>query len=86
MHTAEVKEMIEAPCAMSVEYFTLRGVEEEGRRRTVMEEEVEPPTPVVVQFFLDMADTERIRKDAEIRELVENTHPPCPSSLCSSLE
>ena len=46
MYAAEINEMIKAPRATALEYFTPRGMEEGGRRRAAMEEEMEVPASV----------------------------------------
>jgi len=69
LHAAEVKEMIEPPRAAAIENFALGGMEEEGRRRTAMEDEVTAPAPEAIKLFSDRVDADRARKAEEIREL-----------------
>ena len=78
-YAVEINEMIEVPRVTALEYFTLRGVDEERRRRVVIEEEVEAPAFVAVRFFLVRTHAERARKSVEIRELVEK---PSPAQRC----
>ena len=70
-----MKELVETPRPAAVEYFTLKEMEANSKWKLAIQDAVEAPAAMAVQFCTHKVRTEKDTKEAEILVLRDNPPP-----------